>query len=278
MQRFVTAVVAIGVVLSILWRAPFWGVWGLTAILASIGWWEILRLSPSRLPHRWYWGGIVLIGGVWIWLRHPEDFVWWRWAVVVWGLWLIQMLGWWRWDSGDTRDVVLRLSWITFGWHYVVLGFLIVWYIWAEGWRRVEPRWWYHPLIGLLLMIWVSDSLAYYIGRWQGRVRLAPAVSPNKTVEGWMAGLAGAASMAWVWGQWWSRAGPTSQWWHWLILGAIVGTIGPVGDLLESSLKRRAGVKDSGNVFPGHGGVLDRFDSLLISVPFYYLYWKWWIA
>lgn len=124
-----------------------------------------------------------------------------------------------------------------------------------------------------LLTTWAGDSAAYFVGSAVGRTRLAPHASPGKSVEGAMAGLVGsvaaAALLAW-WGP--SRFGayalslPVA-----LALGAVLGAGAQVGDLAESVLKRDAGVKDSGSLLPGHGGALDRLDSLLFAFPLAWL-------
>ncbi|MDQ7793784.1 MAG: phosphatidate cytidylyltransferase [bacterium] len=109
---------------------------------------------------------------------------------------------------------------------------------------------------------WAFDTVGYFVGvRW-GRRRLCPAVSPGKSWEGTLAGLAGAVLVAAVANRWlgWPPAA-------WVALGLVAGLAAQLGDLLESAFKRHAGVKDAGNLIPGHGGVLDRFDSLLLVAP-----------
>lgn len=112
------------------------------------------------------------------------------------------------------------------------------------------------------LCVWADDSFAFFVGRTWGKHRLAPALSPAKSVEGFLGGLAAAAIVGGAAGQ--------------LLLhrpligfgvGLIAGILGPVGDLFESAIKRELGVKDLGAIMPGHGGVLDRFDSLLFVAP-----------
>jgi len=123
-------------------------------------------------------------------------------------------------------------------------------------------------------LTWVNDSLAFFVGRRWGRRRLAPVVSPGKTVEGAWAGLAGTALAGGVY------AALVFDRWLGLPLGALAGAAGgallsaaaQVGDLAESVLKRAVGVKDSGRVFPGHGGVLDRFDALFFTLPASYAF------
>ena len=121
----------------------------------------------------------------------------------------------------------------------------------------------------LLGIVMISDSFAYFVGHALGRHRLAPTLSPGKTVEGALGGLLGGALGAWLLRE---LGLPGLPLLHALLLGVTVAAMGIVGDLFESLLKRWAGVKDSGNLFPGHGGMLDRLDSLLFGAPVLYYY------
>ena len=127
----------------------------------------------------------------------------------------------------------------------------------------------------LLCVVWVGDIAALYVGRAWGRHKLAPRISPNKTWEGAIGSVAGSVLMA---GALLGLAELLQQWdsailsfpgdyWYWLVLAAVVNVAAQVGDLAESALKRSAGVKDSGSLLPGHGGVLDRIDALLLAAP-----------
>ena len=117
------------------------------------------------------------------------------------------------------------------------------------------------------LATWASDTFAFFIGTAFGRHKLAPSISPNKSIEGAIGGLLGAIFAVIAFGHF--TAIPMV---HRIATGAIVGLVSPIGDLAESALKRFCGVKDSGSLLPGHGGVLDRFDSILFSVPAIYYY------
>lgn len=117
------------------------------------------------------------------------------------------------------------------------------------------------------LATWASDTFAYFVGSAFGRHKLAPEISPNKSIEGFVGGLIGAVVAVLIFGHF--TAIPII---HRIAAGIIVGLLGPVGDLAESALKRFCQVKDSGSLLPGHGGVLDRFDSILFSVPAMYYY------
>jgi|SRR5579884_895223 len=115
--------------------------------------------------------------------------------------------------------------------------------------------------------VWATDTSAYLIGRGLGQHKLAPALSPNKTVEGALGGLLGGIAVGVAFAAWLHLALVDG-----LVLGLIAGVAGQIGDLFESALKREAGIKDFGRIMPGHGGVLDRFDSLLFVVPLAYCY------
>jgi phosphatidate cytidylyltransferase len=124
----------------------------------------------------------------------------------------------------------------------------------------------------LFLLVWGCDTFAYAVGRLAGRRRLWPAVSPAKSWEGAVGGLLGAVALGALarWG-----FAPQLTLAEALSLGALVGIAAPVGDLVESLLKREAGVKDSSSLIPGHGGVLDRFDAVFFCAPFVYAYLRW---
>ncbi len=133
----------------------------------------------------------------------------------------------------------------------------------------------YLPHLGIFLLvnIWVNDSFAYFCGRLFGKRRLAPKISPKKSVEGFIGGMVFAVIASVIYFNLYSFL-PV---YHLIILSIIISIFGPVGDLFESVIKREFGVKDSSNLIPGHGGILDRFDSFLFTIPFYYLYIKFFI-
>ena len=128
----------------------------------------------------------------------------------------------------------------------------------------------FHPylMISILSIIWVNDSFAFLVGKNIGKNKLFVSVSPNKTIEGFLGGLVFAllASL------FISKYNTSFSMLNWLVIGFIVSVFGTLGDLIESKFKRQANIKDSGNLMPGHGGILDRLDSLLFVAPFVYLY------
>lgn len=152
----------------------------------------------------------------------------------------------------SSQDLIIALGGVVYvGWlfaHFVLL--------------RALPQGLY-LILGAFLLTWASDTGAYFAGRAFGRRKLAPLVSPGKTVEGVAGGTALAAAVGFFLGQPLLGLPPAGG----ALLGILLAGAAVIGDLAESALKRHAGVKDSGALLPGHGGVLDRFDSALFTVP-----------
>jgi phosphatidate cytidylyltransferase len=126
----------------------------------------------------------------------------------------------------------------------------------------------YHYIFYLLVIIWASDSFAYFFGIKYGKRRLYELISPKKSVEGLVAGVLGGVLV----GLFYSLIFIKMPLLHVILTSLLVASAGVVGDLVESMFKRKANVKDSGNIFPGHGGMLDRIDSLLFGAPVLYFY------
>lgn len=125
-----------------------------------------------------------------------------------------------------------------------------------------------HLLFFALALNWVGDSAAYYVGRRFGKHKLAPVVSPGKSWEGAIASVVGAV----LFGVFYlGRFVPQIAWWQVALIAIVASAAGQLGDLAESAMKRGAGVKDSGNLLPGHGGMLDRVDSSLFALPVVYI-------
>jgi phosphatidate cytidylyltransferase len=122
-------------------------------------------------------------------------------------------------------------------------------------------------IMGIFILIWVNDTFAYLVGRTLGRTKLFPSVSPKKTIEGSVGGLIFALVAAYFL-SWYETKLTLMQW---MAMATIIVVAGSLGDLLESKFKRMAGVKDSGAILPGHGGIWDRLDSLVFAAPFAYL-------
>jgi phosphatidate cytidylyltransferase len=129
----------------------------------------------------------------------------------------------------------------------------------ALAMTALEPR----RLLMILMLVWLADSAAYFAGRAWGRRKLAPSISPGKTWEGALAGVAAAL----VWAIICRRYFDEAAWPRYLAGAALLAVASILGDLFESAAKRRAGVKDSGTLLPGHGGILDRIDSATAVLP-----------
>ena len=126
-------------------------------------------------------------------------------------------------------------------------------------------------VLAIILSLWVNDTMAYLVGSLIGKTPLSP-ISPKKTWEGTIGGFVFAVIAMGAVGYFFSSDFETQTVSQWMIVAAIAAVAGTVGDLLQSKLKRLADVKDSGHILPGHGGFLDRFDSLLFATPFIWLY------
>lgn len=136
-----------------------------------------------------------------------------------------------------------------------------------------DGRWW---MLIVLCTVISADSAAYFVGRAWGRHKMAPTLSPGKTWEGYVSGIVVAGLLPMLLVLWWRVAGGTDvSILHGLILGLLIGTLSPLGDLAVSMIKRQVGAKDSGRILPGHGGALDRLDSVLWAgvISHYYVLW-----
>ena len=125
-------------------------------------------------------------------------------------------------------------------------------------------------LLFTVVFVWAGDTAAYFVGRAFGRWKLAPHLSPGKTWEGAAANLLGALFTASIFGHW-IKIPPV----HLLLMAAAGSIAGQIGDLFESAWKRSAGAKDSGTLLPGHGGMLDRIDALILAAPAVWYYFEW---
>lgn len=160
--------------------------------------------------------------------------------------------------KGDTKPFT-HLAYTFIGIVYVALPFAMLHFIAFYG-GTYEPR----IIAGILLLTWASDTGGYFAGRYFGRTKLFERVSPKKTWEGFVGSALLSLLIAWavyaIFG--------VLPLWKWMVLGGLAITAGTFGDLVESLLKRSIHIKDSGSLLPGHGGFLDRFDAMLISLPF----------
>ena len=250
--RIITAAVLIGLLLVvILWLPPVATKVAMTAVVLAGAWEWSAFLRLQAVPGRVLYVCVVgaCLAALWrLTLAKPACL-----------LLLVVALGWW----------VAALMWVVFAprraasWSAAVAGLLALAPAWVALVRlRIDVPRGAQWLLFALCLVWAADIGAYFAGRSFGRIRLAPLVSPGKTWEGVLGGLLLAGLVALGGGRWF--AVPMLPFVA-LCLGVVAFSI--VGDLTESLLKRFAGLKDSGTLFPGHGGVMDRIDSLTSALP-----------
>jgi phosphatidate cytidylyltransferase len=259
-RRVGTALVAVPVLLAVFFLGhPLLGV-AVVAAAALVGLLEFFRFAEQRQLRPMRVTGCLLASAMFLDVVHRP----WR-DTPVWPAAAVVLLGVTLLPGRDLIDRVPSAAVTLLGAVYIgALGGTIA------SLRTIEPEssgpW---RIVLLLAIIMASDTFAFFAGHLFGRHRLAPSVSPGKTVEGALGGLAGGVCGAFA-----VRAiglpgiPPIDT----FVLGVLVSALGTVGDLDESLLKRWAGVKDSGTLFPGHGGMLDRLDSLLFGAPILYYY------
>ncbi|MBI5783551.1 MAG: phosphatidate cytidylyltransferase [Gammaproteobacteria bacterium] len=185
---------------------------------------------------------------------------------------LVAAVLWWLWASVEliSRPDVAKGMFTSLAGR-VVGGFLVLVPLWIASVYLLatdndKPR----MLLFLFVLVWVADTAAYFAGSVMGRTKLAPHISPGKTVEGVAGGVLGVVLLAWLCGTIiWRFEGTLLA--LWTGLAALTALFSVVGDLTESKLKRIAGVKDSGKLLPGHGGVLDRIDAMTAAAPVFAL-------
>lgn len=251
--RIATAAVGIPVFLAAVWAGGWWFA-GMVALLAGIGYWEYARLWRGQgtdvaavlgVPAA---AGLVLAAHGW---PGPGPG-----AVLTAATLAFLARAVLRFRPDSARGALLGVA----GAGYV--GGLFAHFVLLRD-REPAGLW---LVVFALAVTWAADSVAYFAGLAWGRRRLAPALSPGKSVEGAAAGLVAAIAAGAALG---GVAGLGAAWVG-AALGAVLAAGGMVGDLAESAFKRHVGVKDSGGLFPGHGGVLDRFDAALFTVPLLY--------
>jgi phosphatidate cytidylyltransferase len=129
-------------------------------------------------------------------------------------------------------------------------------------------KWQPFVVLSLFIFIWANDTFAYLFGKWLGKHKLLERISPKKSIEGFVGGLIGTVAIGYII----STMNDELTIWQWCIFAALISISSTIGDLFQSSLKRSAGVKDSGTILPGHGGILDRLDSFFFAAPMAYFY------
>ena len=267
MKRILTAAVLIPLVLVLTFIGPIWLITLATAAVAVLAGWEYMGLAekcgarPSRIAVS------LSILGLFAATLFADNLEWLHQTNTVFGILALALLVVCTFHSPVDRVLPDASSSI---FCLIYTGFTLT----AIPLLREESN---GPslLIFLMCVVWSGDIAALYVGRAWGRHKLAAKLSPNKTWEGAIGSLFGslvAAGGLWSLAAWLetmnsARLSYPDEVGYWLVLACVVNVAAQVGDLVESALKRSAGVKDSGNLLPGHGGVLDRIDALLLAAP-----------
>ena len=256
LPRILTALVLVSILAVCLFAQGALGWQILVSVFIAIAWWEWVNLANARslnlktivtttlLPISAY---VLYV------YQLPVVFV----AIMA-ILWLVLL----------TATLQVKLQHTPLLWSdtsKLLIGVFVLGFSWSSlVWFKEQPNgpWW---LLGFLLIIWLADSGAYFAGRRFGKTKLAPSVSPGKTIEGMLGGLL----LVMIYSIALKIALPVTLESYVVVpMAIIIAVVSVGGDLYESWLKRLAGIKDSGNVLPGHGGVLDRIDSLIAALPF----------
>lgn len=172
----------------------------------------------------------------------------------------------------DDTQTISKLSKYIYLLGYIMLPFIFIIKI-SFGIKDYNPK----IIIGLFILIWTNDTFAYLVGKSIGKHKLFERVSPKKTIEGFLGGVVFAAFAGFLISKLYIRPNPDFSQKSiliWTIIALIVSIFGTIGDLIESKFKRIAGVKDSGTIMPGHGGVLDRLDSVIFVAPVIFLFYQ----
>jgi phosphatidate cytidylyltransferase len=259
--RLLTAAVVVPPLLGLLFRGPAWGFFALVLVAAAVAAFELFRMTH---PEDGLAQGVhVLVtllacSTTYLFSREPLALLTMVAAVTLSGL----LLPLWR--LGDMQTAALRTLAGVAGPFYVGCMLATLALLRRDG---EELGGWL--VFMSLTFSWLADTGGYFFGRFLGKSKLYEAVSPKKTRAGFVGALVGASAGALLASLWYLPQLPLA---HALPLGLFAGALGQLGDLVESLLKRSTGIKDSGGIVPGHGGMLDRIDALLIVSPVVYLY------
>ena len=263
-MRLATAAVAVPAILLLLYRGPAWGFFVMVFPAAVIGAWELFGMTHpgDRIAQA---VGVLISAAASLaiyFLGHDL-------RVVLTMLIVIPLLGplVTLWRLGTIETAALRACAMGFGPLFVAVPLTLLTVL-----RRDMESDGASYVVMTLMFAWWGDTGGYFAGRFLGKHKLYPAVSPKKTVEGSIGGLAGSLLGGLCAHFWYLPSIPLA---HVVPLALISGALGQAGDLGESLIKRSTGVKDSGAIVPGHGGILDRVDALILTTSVVYLYTLW---
>jgi phosphatidate cytidylyltransferase len=259
--RLLTAAVVVPPLLGLLFKGPAWGFFALVMVAAAVAAAELFRMTHPDDGVARAIGVVTTLGAcasTYLYSNEPRALLTMVAAVTLVGL-LTPL-----WRLGDMQTAALRTLAGVAGPFYIGSLLAMLALLRREGQEHGGAL-----VFMSLTFSWLADTGGYFFGRFLGKTKLYEAVSPKKTRAGFVGALVGASVGALLASLWYLPALPVA---HALPLGLFAGAIGQLGDLVESLLKRSTGIKDSGGIVPGHGGMLDRIDALIVVSPIVYLF------
>lgn len=267
-QRIIAGVLGAAVLIN----AIYWSEWSFSLIfllIMSFSLWEFYGILEKAgfkpMKHLALGVGVLMFGGIFFWQKVESSYS----VFILSSLALVFLLFILKlYDKNDAQPFT-NLAMTVLGLVYVCLPFVLL--LEVSYWGRANKVIYSYQIpLGILFCLWASDSGAYFVGRKLGKTKLFERISPKKSWEGLAGGMFFSQMVAWGLSVYFTNL----EAWKWFVISGIIVVIGTYGDLVESMLKRSLGIKDSGSVIPGHGGFLDRFDGLLVAMPFVALFLK----
>jgi phosphatidate cytidylyltransferase len=258
-KRWISGLIGLALLLGLYFGLGHVGVIAIAVAISVASYWEFLSFSGASGGARWLSLAAGAALSAWLCLQLPgalEAIYLASLAVLLRGLWRVHSS-----SADQLAGEVSRLQARVFG-----LTYLVVFPSFVPRVHALPHGPWL--LLFMIGIVWLGDIGAYYGGKTMGRHKLSPIISPGKTLEGSAAGLLACGVWAVAYGAW---ALPHLPLWKLALVAVLSSVVAQAGDLLESLMKRAYSVKDSGGMIPGHGGVFDRFDSLILVAPFFYL-------
>ncbi len=262
LTRSITGAIFVAVIIFSIYFSPFAALFVFSAFLL-LGLVEFFKLFKENKIVELRWGIPVVVSFITYLLLLGNVFLGWDMgliiSIIIPTFLLLMMTELWRKKSNPLVNLGIQL----FGFFYLVIPFLLLMMMRVQDVNSVGL------LIGMFVLIWSNDTFAYLSGRFFGKTKLFERISPKKTWEGTVGGMILTLGIALVIGYLDDERGML----FWLPATLIIVPGAIFGDLLESLFKRSLNIKDSGNILPGHGGILDRFDAALFTIPFFYCWW-----
>lgn len=249
--RILSALVGIPLIILIVWRGGFY-LLSFTGLIIIIATWEIFKMFPPLKLSPFFWlaltGSLLLLGSAYFGINTTRIIV-----LLIIAFFVFLIIFYSKYSLLDSALALTAMFYLSLFVYFYLIGSL------SEG------RFW---LIFLLFNVWATDTTAYFSGKSFGRCQLAPLISSGKTVAGAVGGITGGLAVTLIF----TLFCPFLPKLPVLFLGLLISVFAQISDLAASVFKRQAKVKDAGNIIPGHGGVLDRFDSLFFTSPLVYYY------